>query len=813
MKKFNVTGMNCAACSARVHKAVSSLKGVESCSVNLLTNSMTVSGTAEADAVIAAVKAAGYGASLENGTTVAAADKTEKNVSRGYFKRFISSAAVLLLLLYVTMGHNMLSFPLPHFITVRPLLLAIIQMILAVTIMAINFKIYKNGFKSLFRLSPNMDSLVAIGSFSAFLYSVVITVLMYVNGSAEYLHRLYFESAAMVPTLITLGKMLESLAKGKTSDSLKSLLKLSPKKATVIRDGEELYTDVEDVVVGDIFIVKAGDAVPVDGIVIDGEASIDESALTGESITVEKTVDSTVYAATVNKSGYVKCKATKVGKDTAFGAIIETVNHAASSKAPIARAADKISGVFVPFVLAVAAVTLITWLIINGDFGKALSMAVSVVVVSCPCALGLATPVAIMVGSGIAAKNGVLFKNATALENLGKVKTVAFDKTGTLTVGKPEVTDIIVFNGYKEEELLSVAASLEKHSNHPIATAIVDCAVKNNASVSVVEKFETVIGCGVKGTVNGKEYFIGKTEFISKYLDISEEIKCKVEELANKAKTTILVSAANKIIGIIAAADVIKEDSKFAVSVLKKMGINAVMISGDNELTANIIAKKLGIDKVYANVLPTEKEQIIKELKVGGKTVMVGDGVNDAPALITADVGVAIGAGTDVAIDSADVVIMRNRLSDLVFAIRLSKAVIKNIYENLFWAFGYNVIGIPLAAGALIPILGIRLNPMFGAAAMSISSVLVVTNALRLNLKFKNNKENKVVRRVIEIKGMMCPHCEARVQKLLDSVSGISKAEVSFKKGTAVIEVGDGYNEESVVKLIENESYKVISVK
>ncbi len=817
MEKYNVSGMSCAACSARVEKAVSSVDGVASCSVNLLTNSMTVTGTADSETIISAVAAAGYGASLketDDKSELSQIKEKELSNRKNSLKRFIASAVILLVLIYFSMGHTMLSLPLPDFFVNNPIAIGLAQLLLSFAVIIINFRIYKNGAVNLIKLSPNMDSLVATGSLAAFFYSMAALILTAKSSDAGYLHNLYFESAAMVPTLITLGKMLESVAKGKTTESISDLMKLAPKKAAVIRNEKELSVNIEEILVGDIFVVKAGDAIPADGTVIEGTASVDESALTGESIPTEKDLGAVVYAATVNKNGYIKCKATKIGKDTAFGSIIEIVNDAASSKAPIARTADKISGIFVPFVFVVSAITLAVWLLVGNDFGDALSKAVSVLVISCPCALGLATPVAVMVGCGIGAKNGVLFKTAAALEEVGKAKIIAFDKTGTLTYGKPAVTDVIVCSDYNENKMVSIAASLEKCSNHPIAVAVLSYSQEKGIEIYEPSSFENVTGFGIKASVLNEEYYCGKPAFVSGYVDIPKEIFCKVEELASEGKTPIILADGKKVIGIIAVADRLKEDSADAVKELNKMGISTVMISGDNELTVKRIAAELGISKVYANVLPAEKEKIISELKKQGKTVMVGDGVNDAPALVSSDVGIAIGAGADVAIDSADVVIVKNKISDMVFAVKLSKATIENIYENLFWAFGYNLVGIPLAAGAFVSVLGWQLSPMFGAAAMSVSSVLVVMNALRLNLmKFNSLKENKAMKKVIKIEGMMCPHCEARVKKLLDGANGITNAEVSYKKGTAVIEIGDGYDEVSLIALIQNEGYKVISVK
>ena len=816
MKKFNVTGMSCAACSARVEKAVSSVSGVDNCSVNLLTNSMTVSGIAGDNEIISAVEKAGYGASLfdaEKNKTSAVKDENASEMSE-YKNRLISSVIVLLVLMYVSMGHVMLGLPMPQFFENNPISIGLIQLILSTLIIFINQKIYINGIKNLFKLSPNMDSLVALGSLAAYFYSLVILFLMSADSGAHYLHKLYFESAAMVPTLITVGKLLETVAKGKTTNALKSLARLAPREATLIKDGKEIKVPVEEVSVGDIFVIRPGESVAVDGVVIEGKTAIDESALTGESIPSEKTVGNNVYAATINKSGFVKCRAQKVGKDTAFAEILQIVNDASASKAPIAKIADKVSGVFVPFVIAIAIITFTVWMLINGDFGFSLARAISVLVISCPCALGLATPVAIMVGCGVGAKNGILFKNAISLEIAGKVKTVALDKTGTLTVGKPSVTDIVSFCDVSDKKIVQVTASLEKNSEHPIAKAITEYAEENSIDICDTAEFESFAGNGIKAIISGKTYYCGNKRFISDFVNIDGDAENVAVSLAKQGKTPVFLCDDKHLIGCVAVADKLKDDSISAIDELNRIGIKTVMITGDNDITAQYIAKKLGIKEVFSNVRPGEKETVIKELQADGRVMMVGDGVNDAPALTRADVGVAVGTGTDVAIDSADIVIMKNELNDLVSAIRLSKATVKNIYENLFWAFGYNIIGIPLAAGVFISLFGWELDPMFGAAAMSISSVLVVSNALRLNLvKIKSGKEKKKMKKVIKIEGMMCGHCEARVQKLLDATEGIVKAEVSYKKGTAVIETNDAYNEQTVVTLIEEQGYKVLSVK
>lgn len=828
MKKYDVSGMSCAACSARVQKAVEGIDGVEACAVNLLTNSMTVEGDVDPDIVVATVEKAGYGASL----SVPSKAKTEPKASQNSEKkdnsllyRLIFSIIFLAMLMYISMGHIMWGAPLPSALTNNPIGLGIIELLLSAVIMVINQRFFINGFKGIIHRSPNMDTLVAMGSAAAFLYSTVILYTMGAGHNAENLHSslhgLYFESSAMVLTLITLGKMLEVRAKGKTTNAIKALMELTPKTANVYRDGSEITVSVDDVRIGDTFIVRPGERIPVDGTVIDGGSSVDESALTGESIPVDKNIGDAVSAATINRSGILICESTRVGDDTTLSQIIKIVNDASATKAPIAKIADKVSGVFVPIVISISLITLAVWLIVSKDFGFSLARAISVLVISCPCALGLATPVAIMVGSGVGAKHGVLFKSATALEIMGKVKTVALDKTGTVTEGKPRVTDIITTEEATEDELLQIAVSVERNSEHPLAKAICEYGDEKNVQNHNSVSFENLPGNGIKAIIDGAAIYAGNFDLVKNYSNISDGYKAKADELARNGKTPLYFVADGKLIGIIAVADTIRDDSREAVNTLRSMGIRVVMLTGDNKQTAEAIGREAGITEVIAEIKPDEKEQAIRELQDLGRVCMVGDGINDAPSLTRADIGVAIGSGTDVAIESADVVVINSRLSDVVSAFKLSRAVTRNIHENLFWAFGYNVIGIPLAAGVFIPILGWELEPMFGAAAMSISSFLVVSNALRLNfVKLKNRskdkkikKEKKEMKKTIYVTGMMCMHCEARVKKLLEATEGIASAEVSHEKGTAIVTLSSDVSDSTLKALIEADGYKVTDIK
>ncbi len=808
--------MSCAACSARVEKAVSSLDGVKSCSVNLLTNSMGVEGSATPDEIIAAVTAAGYGASVKDGSEKASASSKESDVIsnkkeiNGIRNRLIASSVFLVALMYVSMGHVMWGFPLPHFLASNPLAIGLVQMILSAAIMVINQKFFINGVRGLIHLAPNMDTLVSLGSIAAFGYSTVILFIMTSDNSHAHLHELYFESAAMVLTLITLGKMLEAIAKGKTTSALKGLMDMAPKTAVIERDGKEITVPVENVRVGDIFAVRPGDSIPVDGRVIEGHSSVDESALTGESIPVDKSVGDNVSAATINRFGYIRCEATKVGEDTTLSQIIKVVGDAAATKAPIAKIADKVSGIFVPTVIGIAAVTLAAWLIFSDrSFGFALARAISVLVISCPCALGLATPVAIMVGSGVGAKNGILFKTASALEVTGKARTVALDKTGTITVGEPKVTNIIPSGNFTENELLEIAAALENGSEHPLAKAVMSNAEENNITVKKVSDFEVLAGNGVTATLEGSVLFGGNLELIKEKAKVDKTLSEAAAQLAQGGKTPLYFCRDGEVLGIIAVADTIKPDSRDAVAELKKMGLRVVMITGDNEKTAKAIAASAGVDEVYSDVKPDGKERVIRELKEHGRVIMVGDGINDAPALTSADIGIAVGTGTDIAVDAADVVIIRSKLSDLVSAIKLSRAAIRNIHENLFWAFGYNLIGIPLAAGMFIPLLGWQLNPMFGAAAMSVSSFLVVTNALRLNFVRLHGKKESTDTVTLKIKGMMCGHCEAQVRKTLESFDGVTCLSVSHEKGIAVISSDKALDLTEISSALKKEGYKL----
>lgn len=828
MKQFNVTGMSCTACSARVEKAVSGVNGVTSCSVNLLTNSMGVEGTASDNDIMQAVRNAGYGISLKSAdsSTTSGDNSLEDHETPVLKKRLLTSIIFLVMLMYISMGYTMWDFPLPEFMDGNYIMIGIIQMLLAVIVMVINQKFFISGFKSLFRRSPNMDTLVALGSGASFgysLYSLLAMTDAQLKGSPvmPYVHDLYFESSATILTLITVGKMLEARSKGKTTDALKSLMKLAPQTAVIIENGKEITVPVEQVKKDDIFVVRSGENIAVDGVIIEGECAVNESALTGESIPVDKTVGDSVSSATLNQSGFIKCRATRVGEDTTLSQIIQMVSEASATKAPIAKVADKVSGVFVPAVIGIAVLTLIVWLAVGQTVGFAVARAVSVLVISCPCALGLATPVAIMVGNGVGAKNGILFKTAVSLEETGKVNVVALDKTGTITLGEPKVTDIITADGYDGKYLMSLAYSLERKSEHPLAKAILKKAEQDNIESYEVSSFKVLSGNGLEAVRNNMKISGGNYNFISDKAVIPDRIKEASEKLSEDGKTPLFFAEDNKLVGIIAVADTIKEDSPQAVKDLQNMGIHVVMITGDNERTAKAIGKQAGVDEVIAGVLPDGKADAVKKLKSRRRVAMVGDGINDAPALTEADTGIAIGAGADVAIDSADIVLMKSRLSDVPASIRLSRATLKNIHQNLFWAFIYNIIGIPLATGVYIKLFGWQLNPMFGAAAMSLSSFCVVTNALRLNLvkihdsghdrKFskrteKNDTTNGIV--TIKIKGMMCEKCEAHVRKALEN-TGVIVKEVSHEKGTAVIQT-DNINKKSLRQSIENEGYKVI---
>ena len=825
MKKYEITGMSCAACSARVEKAVASVEGVESCSVNLLTNSMKVEGAATDEAVIAAVEAAGYGAKSSDSDSKGGGVTRERETD-GLWARLISSVGFLAVLMYLSMGHSMWGFPLPKVLSENFMAQGILQLVLTAVVMVINQKFFTNGFKALIKASPNMDTLVALGSGAAFLYSLYALLAMsaqLIEGNfhhaAHYIHEFYFESAAMIVTLITVGKLLEARAKGKTTDALKGLMDLAPKTATVIRNGKEVTVTADSLLVGEVFVVRPGESIPADGVVLEGMTSVDESALTGESIPVDKTVGDSVAAATINKLGFIKCKVTKTFENNTLSQIIKLVNDTASSKAPIAKAADRVSGIFVPTVLGIAVITFVIWLLLGKELGFAVARGISVLVISCPCALGLATPVAIMVGSGVGAKNGILFKTATSLEEAGKTKIAVLDKTGTVTMGMPDVTDIIPFGGVDQNELLQLAASMEKKSEHPLAKAVVSYAEQNDAEIFDAEDFEAASGNGIKATLKGKKCIGGKAEFIMEYAKIPEAAVAAAEKLADEGKTPLFFAEADRFLGIVAVADVIKPDSRDAVEELKSLGIRTVMLTGDNERTAKAVASLAGIDEVVAGVLPEGKAEKVKALMKQGKVAMVGDGINDAPGLVAADTGIAIGAGADVAIDAADVVLMKGSLRDAAAAIRLSRSVLKNIYENLFWAFIYNIVGIPLAAGVFIGVFGWELNPMFGAAAMSLSSFSVVSNALRLNFakiygtkKNLNKKEVKVMKKTMKIEGMMCPHCEANVKATLEALESVTSAEVSHTSGTAVVTLSADLSNEALKAAVEEKGYKVISV-
>ena len=856
MKQYTVTGMSCAACSARVEKAVSKVDGVTSCSVSLLTNSMGVEGSATDAQIVEAVEQAGYGASPKGTATESENDKANNSLEQlkaaqdalvdretpKLVNRLIASLIFLVVLMYFSMGHMMWGWPLPEFFNGNHVAMGLLQLLLTVAVMVINQKFFISGFKGLIHGAPNMDTLVALGSAASFGYSVYALFAMtaaQVNGDMDavmsYMHEFYFESAAMILALITVGKMLEAHSKGKTTDALKSLMQLAPKTATVVRNGVEQEISVDAVKKGDIFVVRPGENIPVDGEIIDGTTAVNESALTGESIPVDKQPKDAVSAATVNQSGFIKCRATRVGEDTTLSQIIQMVSDAAATKAPIAKIADRVSGVFVPAVITIAIITIIAWLIAGETVGFALARGISVLVISCPCALGLATPVAIMVGNGKGAKSGILFKTAASLEATGRTQIVALDKTGTITSGEPKVTDIVPDETFFEEtgnnagKLLAIAASVEAKSEHPLAKAIMERAKTDEIAVAEVTDFSAVVGNGLTAILAGKMIKAGNLAFVSKFVKVSDDMRTKAVEFSKEGKTPLFFAADDRLCGIIAVADTIKEDSPEAVRQLKNMGIRVVMLTGDNEQTANAIGKQAGVDEVIAGVLPDGKEAVIRKLKKQGRVAMVGDGINDAPALTRADMGIAIGAGSDVAIDAADVVLMKSRLIDVPAAVRLSRATLTNIHENLFWAFFYNVIGIPLAAGLWYPLLGWKLNPMFGAAAMSLSSFCVVTNALRLNLcrvydpkhdrkatpdrKNKTDKPNeseeKSMTKTMNIEGMMCGHCEARVKKALEALDAVSEAAVSHESGTAVVTLSSDISDEKLKETVEAEDYKV----
>lgn len=829
MEQFNVTGMSCAACSARVEKAVAKVDGVTSCAVSLLTNSMGVEGTASPEVIIRAVEEAGYSASLKkrekdaNDNTAGEVMRTEMGAledkeTPALKRRLLASLFFLLALMYLSMGHVMWGFPLPGRLAENPFAIGLLQFWLTMMVMFINRKFFINGCKGILHGAPNMDTLVALGAGAAFVYSSYALFAMsdaMVQGNHEqvhaWLHEFYFESAAMILTLITVGKMLEARSKGKTTDALKGLMQLAPQKATIIKDGEEQEVPVEQITVGDIFVVRPGEQIPVDGVVLQGSAAVNEAALTGESIPVDKEEGSSVSAATINQSGFLTCRAVRVGRDTTLSQIIQMVSDAAATKAPIAKIADRVSGVFVPVVIFLAVAVAGCWLLAGESAGYALARGISVLVISCPCALGLATPVAIMVGTGTGAKNGIMFKTAAALEMAGKVRIAALDKTGTITEGNPQVTDIYTAEGITENELLTYANALEQKSEHPLAKAVINYVAEKQVSPIEVKSFEALPGNGLTGIVTEGVLYGGKETFISTKTLIPEVIKNKADALAEKGKTPLFFCLDNKLLGFVAVADVIKKDSAKAVRELQEMGIRVVMLTGDNEKTARAIGGEAGVDEVIAGVLPEGKEQSIRELKKQGKVAMVGDGINDAPALTLADMGIAIGAGTDIAIDAADVVLMKNRLTDVPAAIRLGRATLKNIKQNLFWAFFYNCIGIPLAAGVFIPLFHWELTPMFGAAAMSLSSFCVVTNALRLNFA-KLYKGEKKMEKTMKIEGMMCGHCEARVKKCLEALPEVITAMVSHENGTAVVTLNSEVSDDTLRKTVEAQDYTVISV-
>ena len=835
MEQYTVTGMSCAACSARVEKAVSAVPGVTSCSVSLLTNSMGVEGTASAEAVVSAVQAAGYGASLKGAscapTAAAQEDALADRETPALKRRLIASLGFLIALMYVSMGHMMWGWPLPACLADNHVAMGLLQMLLTIAVMVINQKFFINGFRSLLHGAPNMDTLVALGAAASFGYSTYALFAMtgaQVRGDAavvmQYMHEFYFESAAMILALITVGKMLEARSKGKTTDALRSLMKLAPQTATLVRGGQELAVPIAQVRRGDVFVVRP-ESIPVDGVVLEGESAVNESALTGESIPVDKAVGDSVSAATTNQSGFLRCEATRVGEDTTLSQIIKMVSDAAATKAPIAKVADRVSGVFVPTVIALAILTTAVWLLCGQSIGFALARGISVLVISCPCALGLATPVAIMVGNGLGAKNGILFKTAVSLEETGKTEIVALDKTGTITQGEPRVTDVLPAEGMTQGALLSLAAALEQRSEHPLARAVMMRAEEGGLTAAPVGDFRALPGNGLTATLSGETLLGGSLSFVSSQVDVPRSIRQKAEALAEEGKTPLLFAQAGRLAGVIAVADVIKADSPAAIAALRNMGIRVVMLTGDNEKTARAIGRLAGVDEVIAGVLPEGKESVIRRLQAQGKVAMVGDGINDAPALTRADIGIAIGAGTDVAIDAADVVLMKSRLSDVPAAIRLSRATLRNIHENLFWAFFYNVIGIPLAAGVWIPLFGWTLNPMFGAAAMSLSSFCVVSNALRLNLfklhdagkdkkinRHSKHKEETTMVKTMKIEGMMCGHCEAAVKKALEAIDGVVSAEVSHTDGAAVVTLSKPVENAALRKAVEDKDYTVTDI-
>ena len=836
--------MSCAACSSRVEKAVSKVPGVTSCSVSLLTNSMGVEGTASEQEIIKAVADAGYGASkkgegaakIQSSSASAGEDMLKDRTTPALKKRLIASLGFLIVLMYFSMGHMMWGWPVPGFMKDNHVMMGLLQMLLTIAVMVINQKFFISGFKGMIHRAPNMDTLVALGSGASFVYSTYALFAMTdaqmrgdMDAVMSYMHDFYFESAAMILALITVGKMLEARSKGKTTDALKGLMKLAPKTAVVIRGEKEVQVSIEQVQKGDCFVVKPGENIPVDGEVIEGNSAVNESALTGESIPVDKAVGDKVSAATVNQSGYLKCRATRVGEDTTLSQIIQMVSDAAATKAPIAKIADRISGVFVPTVITIAVITIIVWLIAGQSIGFALSRGIAVLVISCPCALGLATPVAIMVGNGMGARNGIMFKTAVSLEETGKMQIVALDKTGTITSGEPKVTDIIPAAGVTEDTLLKYAYALENKSEHPLARAILEKAKEENAGIEEVTGFQALSGNGLTAILDGHTLYGGNHTFISSKVSVDGDIQKKAEKLAEAGKTPLFFGNEDRLLGVIAVADVIKEDSPQAIKELQNMGIHVVMLTGDNERTAKAIGQQAGVDEVIAGVLPEGKEQVIRKLKEKGKVAMVGDGINDAPALTRADMGIAIGAGTDVAIDAADVVLMKSRLSDVPAAIRMSRATLRNIHENLFWAFFYNIIGIPLAAGVWYPLFGWKLNPMFGAAAMSLSSFCVVSNALRLNLfkmydaskdkklkakkeKKRSKKEDKTMKKIMHIEGMMCGHCEAAVKKALEALPQVDEAVVSHEAGTAELTLNAEIADDVLKKTVEDKDYTVTSV-
>lgn len=844
MEQYIVTGMSCAACSSRVEKAVSKVPGVTSCSVSLLTNSMGVEGTASEQEIIKAVTDAGYGASkkgegtakTQSSSVSAGEDMLKDRTTPALKKRLIASLGFLIVLMYFSMGHMMWGWPVPGFMKDNHVMMGLLQMLLTIAVMVINQKFFISGFKGLIHRAPNMDTLVALGSGASFVYSTYALFAMtdaQMHGDMDavmsYMHDFYFESAAMILALITVGKMLEARSKGKTTDALKGLMKLAPKTAVVIRGEKEVQVSIEQVQKGDCFVVKPGENIPVDGEVIEGNSAVNESALTGESIPVDKAVGDKVSAATVNQSGYLKCRATRVGEDTTLSQIIQMVSDAAATKAPIAKIADRVSGVFVPMVITIAVLTIIVWLIAGQSIGFALSRGIAVLVISCPCALGLATPVAIMVGNGMGARNGIMFKTAVSLEETGKMQIVALDKTGTITSGEPKVTDIIPAAGVTEDTLLKYAYALENKSEHPLARAILEKAKEENAGIEEVTGFQALPGNGLTAILDGHTLYGGNHTFISSKVSVDGDIQKKAEKLAEAGKTPLFFGNEDRLLGVIAVADVIKEDSPQAIKELQNMGIHVVMLTGDNERTAKAIGQQAGVDEVIAGVLPEGKEQVIRKLKEKGKVAMVGDGINDAPALTRADMGIAIGAGTDVAIDAADVVLMKSRLSDVPAAIRMSRATLRNIHENLFWAFFYNIIGIPLAAGVWYPLFRWKLNPMFGAAAMSLSSFCVVSNALRLNLfkmydaskdkklkakkeKKRSKKEDKTMKKIMHIEGMMCGHCEAAVKKALEALPQVDEAVVSHESGTAELTLNAEIADDVLKKTVEDKDYTVTSV-